>query len=75
MKLALVFLAAFLAACNSPVTVSNAEAQKFQIAADAKGGGVWKLNTATGELWICAPSDGQVVCAKSPGEQADRRIK
>lgn len=69
MRLILVFVSMFLAACNSPVTVANSEAAKFQIVGDAKGGAVWKVNTSTGELWLCAPSDGKVVCAKAPNDK------
>jgi hypothetical protein len=69
MRPALLAVCALLAGCNSPVSVSNTEGARFQIAADAKGGAVWKLNTVTGELWVCAPSEGKVACAKAPEEK------
>ena len=69
MRRVLIAACALLAACNSPVTVSNTEGARFQIAADTKGGAVWRLNNATGELWICAPSEGKVACAKAPEEK------
>ena len=69
MRVLLIVLVMFLAGCNSPVTVSNEKAARFQIVADAKGAAVWKLNMSTGELWICAPSEGQVACAKAPQEK------
>lgn len=64
-RIAILLSCAFLAACNSPVTVSNEKGPKFQIVSDAKGGAAWKLNTATGELWVCAPSDAKVLCVKA----------
>lgn len=67
-RIAMLLSCAFLAACNSPVTVSNEKGPKFQIVSDAKGGAVWKLNTATGDLWVCAPSDAKVLCAKAEGD-------
>lgn len=70
MKWMPIVLCAVLAACNSPVTVSNDKGPRFQIASDAKGGAVWKLNTSTGELWVCAPSDGKVACAKAADDRA-----
>lgn len=65
MRTTFAVLCAFLAGCNSPVTVSSERHPKFQIVSDAKGGAVWKVNTTTGELWVCAPSDGKVACAKA----------
>lgn len=70
MRSGLLALCAFLAACNSPVTVSDQKAARFQIVSDARGGAVWKLNTSTGELWVCAPTDGKVACAKAPEDKA-----
>jgi len=64
MRCTVAVLCVFLAACNSPVTVSNDKGPKFQIVSDAKGGAVWRVNTTTGELWVCAPSDGKVACVK-----------
>lgn len=29
---------------------------KFTIIADSKSGGVWRLNSSTGELWFCLAS-------------------
>lgn len=67
-RIAIVLSCALLVACNSPVTVSNEKGPKFQIVSDAKGGAVWKLNTATGELWVCAPSEAKIVCVKADAD-------
>lgn len=69
MRATVAVLCVFLTACNSPVTVSNDKGPKFQIVSDAKGGAVWKVNTTTGELWVCAPSDGIVACAKAQDDK------
>jgi hypothetical protein len=36
--------------------LTQTTASNFTIALDAKSGGVWRLNTNTGELWFCLAS-------------------
>jgi len=56
-RTALVILAAMLAAVPvalyAQTDVTDATPDKFTVVGDPNSGGVWRLNTNTGELWFC----------------------
>ncbi len=58
---ALMVLAAIAVAIPVAQTTAQSEptviaSTDFTVAADSKSGGVWRLNSRTGELWFCLAS-------------------
>ena len=59
MKIALLFLLVTLAGCTAP-------AARYQMAGNAQGNTLWRLDSATGELEACGFEAGKPTCTPFP---------
>ena len=65
MKTALLCLLLALAGCTAP-------ASRYQMATNALGNTLWRLDTATGELDACGFEGGKPTCTPFPGASPKR---